>query len=211
MNNMRTIKLLCIVLTLLVAAPAAAQDNGITAQKEKILKKRAKEKVGQFCDYVAFIASKDKKYKTRLWYVDQAYKLFVNNAKAIYDADNPKLKIRDATIMQVTSLRSKRPRNVYLRTYLPRLANLQYPKVIVTSSDVSEMRLSEMQKIGDGIYTCTVYFYQYFIGLNGDQQILYKDRTEKRVQVFIVEDKTEDGTEYIVRLGDIYADTTESF
>ena len=88
------------------------------------------------------------------------------------------------------------------------VANCPY---LVTSTDVAEMKVSNLQKIGDGLYTCTVYFYQYFIGKSGDNNVIYKDKTNKRVQCYIIEEETEDGYEYIVLLGDIFADTTESF
>lgn len=206
---MKGIRIIIAVMALLLAMPMVAQDVSLDSKKQEMLKIRAKEKVGQFCKDVAFIASKDKPLKTRNYYVRQAYKLFLNNGLPIYDED--RTLIRDSTFMQVTSLRNKKPRNIALVVYLPRLADLKYPKVEVTSTDIQEMKVSAMRKIGDGAYTCTVYFYQYFIGMTGDNHIVYKDKTNKRVQVFIFEDKTEDGSEFIVRLGDIYADTTEPF
>lgn len=203
---MQKIKLFSLLLALLVAIPVCAQTD---SQKEEMLKRRAKEKVGQFCDYVTFIANKKKNLKTRLYYVDKAKNLFLNRGKALFDDDGSM--VRDSVIMQVTSLKAKKPRNVYLNKYLPNLANLKYPQVEVTSTDVAEMKVSNLQKIGDRLYTCTVYFYQYFIGKTGDNRVIYKDKTNKRVQCYIIEEETEDGLEYVVLLGDIYADTTESF
>jgi hypothetical protein len=194
------------VMALMMAVTMSAQTD---SQKEEMLKKRAKEKVGQFCDYVSFIASKKKNLKTRLYYVDKAKNLFLNRGKALFDDDGSM--VRDSVIMQVTSLKAKKPRNVYLNKYLPNLAQLKYPQIEVTSTDVAEMKVSNLQKIGGGLYTCTVYFYQYFIGKTKDNQIIYKDKTNKRVQCYIIEEETEDGMEYIVLLGDIYADSTESF
>ena len=203
---MDKIKMFSLLLALLFAIPVCAQTD---SQKEEMLKRRAKEKVGQFCDYVSFIASKKKSLKTRYYYVDKAKNLFLNRGKALFDDDGSM--VRDSVIMQVTSLKTKKPRNVYLNKYLPNLANLKYPQVEVTSTDVAEMKVSNLQKIGDGLYMCTVYFYQYFIGKSGDNNVIYKDKTNKRVQCYIIEEETEDGYEYIVLLGDIFADTTESF
>lgn len=199
-------RLFYMVMALMMAVTISAQTD---SQKEEMLKRRAKEKVGQFCDYVSFIASKKKNEKTRFYYVDKAKNLFLNRGKALYDDDGSM--VRDSVIMQVTSLKSKKPRNVYLNMYLPNLAKLKYPQVEVTSTDVAEMKVSNLQKIGDGLYTCTVYFYQYFIGKSKDNQVIYKDKTNKRVQCYILEQDTEDGLEYVVLLGDIYADSTESF
>lgn len=199
-------KLFYTLMALLMTMPICAQiDN----QKEDMLKIRAKEKVGQFCDYISFIANKKKKLKTRIYYVDKAKNLFLNRGKALLDDDGTM--IRDSVIMQVTSLKTNTPKNVYLNDYLPRLANLKYPEVEVTSTDIAEMKVSNLQKLGEGFYSCTVYFYQYFIGKYRDNQVIYKDKTNKRVQCFIFEEDTEDGIEYIVLLGDIFADTTESF
>lgn len=202
---MRKIRLFYVLLAMLMAIPMSAQTD---SQKEEMLKTRAKEKVGQFCDYVSFIASKKKNLKTRLYYVDKAKNLFLNRGKALFDEDGSM--VRDSVIMQVTSLKAKKPRNVYLNKYLPNLANLKYPQVEVTSTDVAEMKVSNLHKIGDGLYTCTVYFYQYFVG-KADNRVVYKDKTNKRVQCYIIEEETEDGLEYVVLLGDIYAGTTESF
>lgn len=203
---MTTQKLLYVVLAMLMAMPMNAQTD---KQKEEMLKIRAKEKVGQFCDYVSFVASKKKSMKTRLYYVDKAKNLFLNRGKALYDDDGSL--VRDSVIMQVTSKKRKEPRNVYLNSYLPNLAKLKYPEVEVTSTDVAEMKVSNLHKIGEGHYTCTVYFYQYFIGKTNENQVIYKDKTSKRVQCYIFEEETEKGTEYIVLLGDIYAGTTEDF
>ena len=202
---MKKIRLFYVLLAMLMAIPMSAQTE---SQKEDMLKTRAKEKVGQFCDYVSFIASKKKNLKTRLYYVDKAKNLFLNRGKALFDEDGSM--VRDSVIMQVTSLKAKKPRNVYLNKYLPNLANLEYPQVEVTSTDVAEMKVSNLHKIGDGLYTCTVYFYQYFVG-KADNRVVYKDKTNKRVQCYIIEEETEDGLEYVVLLGDIYAGTTESF
>lgn len=203
---MNKLKLFSLLLALLVTIPVCAQTD---SQKEEMLKRRAKEKVGQFCDYVSFIASKKKNLKTRLYYVDKAKNLFLNRGSALYDDDGSM--VRDSVIMQVTSLKVKKPRNVYLNHYLPKLAKLKYPQVEITSTDVAEMKVSNLQKIDEGLYMCTVYFYQYFIGKKGENNVIYKDKTNKRVQCYIIEQDTEDGFEYIVLLGDIFADTTESF
>lgn len=199
-------RLFYLVMALMMAITMSAQTD---SQKEEMLKKRAKEKVGQFCDYVTFIADKKKMYKTRMYYVDKAKNLFLNRGKALFDEDGTL--IRDSVIMQVTSLRAKKARNVYLNSYLPRLANLKYPKVEITSTDVAQMKVSNLQKIGEGRYKCVVYFYQYFIGKSGDGNVIYKDKTNKRVECYLFEENTEDGIEYIILLGDIYADSTQSF
>ena len=57
---MNKLKLFSLLLALLFAIPVCAQAD---SQKEEMLKRRAKEKVGQFCDYVSFIASKKKSLK----------------------------------------------------------------------------------------------------------------------------------------------------
>ena len=206
---MQKIRLFYVVMAIVMAIPLYAQTNTLDPKREELLKNRAKEKVGQFCNYISFIADKKKKLNTRLYYVDMAEKLFLNRGKALFDDDGSM--VRDSVIMQVTSLRNPKPNNVYLKAYLPRLANLKYPQVEITSTDVAEMKVSNLHKIGKNLYTCTVYFYQYFIGKTRDNKVLYKDKTYKRVQCFIIQEETEDGTEYVVQLGDIYADTTEPF
>ena len=176
------------------------------SRNDDMLKQRAREKVGQLCDYISFIGSKKKPLKTRLYYVKKAKLLFLNNAEHIYD-QNHKL-VKEAAIMQVSSIRRKTPQNRYVKDYLPNLANMKYPNVEIVSSDLAEMKVSNLLKIGDNLYVCTVYFYQYFIASSNEGRILYKDKTAKRVQVYIAVDDTEDGPEHIVCLGDVYVEST---
>ena len=95
-----------------------------------------------------------------------------------------------------------------MKTYLLNLANLRYSDVVITSTDVSNIKVSSLRKIDEDTYVCTCYFNQTFIGYR-DGIPVYKDRTSKYVKCYVYLESTEDGLEYIIRLGDVYATDTE--
>ena len=89
-----------------------------------------------------------------------------------------------------------------MKDYFSALAHLRYDTVKITSTKVNEIPVSKLQQIDDNKYVCTAYFEQIFIGYR-DGIPVYKDRTRKRVRIYVFADETVDGTEFIVLLGDV--------
>lgn len=69
---------------------------------------------------------------------------------------------------------------------------------------VTAFAQSDLQKIDDNKYVCTAYFEQVFVGYREGHPV-YKDRTRKKVKVYILAEETIDGQEFIVLLGDVTA------
>lgn len=200
-------KLTCILLLM------ACMATGLKAQTDDaqsgMLRRRAAEKVAQFNDYVAFIGSKKKPMATRQAYRTRALNLFCGRGNAYTEyLDNNTSVEREGVSMQTTSVnRPGRPTTSLMRDYLTRLSRLNYTDVQISSTDIANIQVSNLQKVDDNLYVCTCYFEQAFTGYR-DGVPVYKDITRKRIKCYVYQEETVDGTEYIVLLGDATATDT---
>ena len=137
----------------------------------------------------------------------------IKNNYNIYvtDKNNITHKIeKDGVTMQVTSVNHKDTTTLLLRNYLYRLARLKYDKVEIQSTEVSNIKVSNLYKIRNNEYVCTCFFKQAFIGYR-DGVPKYKDITEKKIECRIRVEHIagEPGPDYIILLGDITALDTQ--
>ena len=195
-NLSKRLTILC--LAMLIIGQMFAQ-NKITAQIER----RAAEKVGQMNDYISFMANKSKKTNTRIYYKKKALNLFVGCGES-YEEDGVK---KAGVQMEVTSVKRKAKTRRLMKDYFQSLIDLGYNQVSITSTDVAEIQVSKLQKVGDNLYVCTCYFEQSFVGLK-DGRPIYRDITRKHVKCYVITEETENGTEFMVLLGDVTADET---
>lgn len=210
---MKTRILLFAILALLSGKYANAQVyNDLDERTNKKIAERAREEVGQFTDYLKEIADKKIERKTRLYYKDIALKLFVGEGKAwveeILNSEGTRVVDRvnrNAVTMGVTSLRNPKPRKKPMADYLLGLAEIRYNAVTIETTDWHDMRVSEVRKVGDDKYECTVYFEQVFTSKGPDNIPGYSDRTKKKVTCYIDLVQTDDGLEILVQLGDVTA------
>lgn len=188
--------------------------NDLDEKTNKLIAQRAQEEVGQFTQYLQDIADKSISLKSRYKYKDIALTLFVGGGNEYYDEilddDNHVIdkKWHEPVKMWITSVNSSRKTKRYMKDYLKALAELKYKSVTISSTEWHDMKVSSIQKIGEGKYVCTVYFEQVFVGRGGDNQILYQDKTRKRVTCFVEVVRTDDGIEILVLLGDVEAGKT---
>ncbi len=178
-----------------MAVSVSAQQS-----KEEMLQRRAAQKVGQLCDYIEFIANPENSVKARTYYRDNALNLFINQGEA-YEENGRR---KDGVRMEVTSVNRKGKTSRLVKDYLNGLMKLNYSKVDISTTEVAKIRVSDLKKIDDDTYMCTCYFEQTFCGYR-DGKPVYRDITRKKVQCFLKAEPTEEGTEYIVMLGDITA------
>lgn len=172
---------------------------------DEMLKRRCAEKVKQMCDYIEMMANPKLKVNNRLHYRSTALNLFIGQGDS-YEEDG---RTREGVMMEVTSVNKANPYSYLMKTYFTNLINrLKYSKVVMQTTDVSAMKVSELQPISDDTYVCTVYFEQSFCGYR-DGRPVYKDITRKRVKCYVKVEQTEDGEEYIVMLGDVTATDTQ--
>ena len=209
MKTMNTILkfALASMIVLMSSISVSAQDYNYN--EEKLLQQRAKERVKLMNDYVSFMADKSKSKGTRYYYRKKALPLFIGKG---YEYEENGI-TKQGVMMQTTSV--NRPgvvKNMLLRDYFKHLINLRYSKVNITSTEIANMKVSDLKKVDSSgnttLYTCTCQYVQYFRGEYGDGS-LYTDKTTKRIVCYVEAEETEDGLEYMILLGDVEAISTE--
>lgn len=209
MNNSKFLKPIVSIILVFCSCLCYAQS----AKDIETLKIRAAQKVGLLNDYIAYIANPQKQTANRLKRKHSALALFVNNGRSFTEIveykDGKKETIeRKGAEMQVSSSNTKTIKKMLMSKYFDNLMSLRYKEVKIESTDIADMRVSQIQPYGDGRYVCSVYFDQNFIGKRGDGSS-YKDITRKWVVCYITVDKTVDGDEYMVELGDVHVESTK--
>lgn len=192
-------KILLLQFIVMIFAPMMAQ-NSIEDQ----IKRRAAERVAQMNDYISFMADKSNDLETRQYNKKQALNLFAGRG---YDYEENGIH-KEGVRMEVTSVNNTRPRAKLMRVYFNGLVNLTYQKVSIQSTEVSSIKVSNLQKVDNNLYVCTCYFDQVFIGYR-DGIPVYKDITRKKVKCYVEVQDAEDGLEYVVLLGDVHAIDTK--
>lgn len=181
---------------------------------EKEMADRAAQKVALFGEYIKDIARKhDESGKVvelqeRLYYCGKALNLFIGKGDSYYENGIE----RAGVTMETTSVnRSSKSRRL-LKNYLNGLANLRYSEVSIETTDVANIKVSNLQQIGENTFVCTCSIYQTFVGYR-DGRPVYKDITRKNIKCYIireeiVKDGGDRGYEFIVLLGDVTASET---
>ncbi|MBV3386446.1 hypothetical protein [Segatella copri] len=192
-------RILLLQFIVMIFAPMMAQNS-----VEEQIKRRAAERVAQMNDYISFMADKSNDLETRQYNKKQALNLFAGRG---YDYEENGIH-KEGVRMEVTSVNNTRPRAKLMRVYFNGLVNLTYQKVSIQSTEVSSIKVSNLQKVDNNLYVCTCYFDQVFIGYR-DGIPVYKDITRKKVKCYVEVQDAEDGLEYVVLLGDVHAIDTK--
>ena len=189
-------RILLLQFIVMIFAPMMAQNS-----VEEQIKRRAAERVAQMNDYISFMADKSNDLETRQYNKKQALNLFAGRG---YDYEENGIH-KEGVRMEVTSVNNTRPRAKLMRVYFNGLVNLTYQKVSIQSTEVSSIKVSNLQKVDNNLYVCTCYFDQVFIGYR-DGIPIYKDITRKKVKCYVEVQDVEGGPqEYVVLLGDVHA------
>ena len=192
-------RILLLQFIVMIFAPMMAQNS-----VEEQIKRRAAERVAQMNDYISFMADKSNDLETRQYNKKQALNLVAGRG---YDYEENGIH-KEGVRMEVTSVNNTRPRAKLMRVYFNGLVNLTYQKVSIQSTEVSSIKVSNLQKVDNNLYVCTCYFDQVFIGYR-DGIPIYKDMTRKKVKCYVEVQDAEDGLEYVVLLGDVHAIDTK--
>ncbi|MDR3796030.1 hypothetical protein [Phocaeicola sp.] len=187
---------ICLMLLFVGASAFAQNDAGIS----ELMKQRAQQKVAQMNDNISFMADKSKDLNTRNYYRGKALNLFIEKGEPFEEEGIHNTGVK----METTSIYRRKPSRRLMKDYFTGLVNLRYSKVDIQSTKVHEIEISDLQKIDDDKYVCTAYFEQIFVGYR-DGIPIYKDRTRKKVKIYILAEETIDGQEFIVLLGDVTA------
>ena len=192
------IRIRMVLLFMMVITQAFAQSSA-TEQ----IKRRAAEKVGLMNDYISYMANKKKSDKTRIYYKTKALRLFAGGGDS-YEENGVQ---KEGVQMEVTSINRKTKSRRLMKKYFQSLIDFNYNDVQITSTDVADIKVSQLQRIGENLFVCTCYFEQAFVGYM-DGRPVYKDITRKHVKCYVYAEETESGTEFMVLLGDVTADQT---
>lgn len=201
---MKIFRFIAIMLIALISISAFSQ----TADDDVMLKRRAAEKVAQMNDYISFMASKRKTTTIRYKYKDKALNLFVGKGYSYVENSINKEGVKQ----EISSRRNGRVsvRDRLTRDYFDALIKMGYSDVIINSTDIVNMKVSTLQQIDDNTFVCTVEYDQAFSGYR-DGRPIYQDITTKRIKCYVYREDTEDGYEYIVKLGDNYVEETRPY
>lgn len=194
MTNLK--HLICLMLLLIGASAYAQNDAGIS----ELMKQRVQQKVAQMNDNISFMADKSKDLNTRNYYRGKALNLFIGKGEPFEEEGIHKTGVK----METTSVYRVKPTRRLMKDYFTGLINLRYSKVDIQSTKVHEIEVSDIEKTDDNKYVCTAYFEQVYAGYR-DGRPIYKDRTRKKVNVYIMVEETIDGEEFIILLGDVTA------
>lgn len=177
--------------------------------EDNLIQQRAKERVRLMNDYISFMSDKSKSTETRYYYREKALPLFIGKGFEYEENGIPKKGVR----MQTTSVNRPGVTNILLlRDYFTSLVNLEYSEINITSTEIADIKVSDLKKVDSSnnktLYMCTCQYVQYFRGEYGDGYV-YADKTTKRIVCYVEVEDTEDGQEFIIKLGDVEAISTE--
>ncbi|MDE7441848.1 MAG: hypothetical protein K2M69_06765 [Muribaculaceae bacterium] len=201
MNNIKGI-FLSITAMLFFSLSGVAQLSG----QEDLIRRRAAQKVAQMNDYISFMASKQKSLKTRQYYSKKALNLFMGEGGP-YEENGVR---KDGVKMEVTNRTKKTKFNRLFKEYFSRLISLGYSDVDIKSTEVADIKVSNLKKVDDNLYVCTCQYDQAFIGYR-DGIPQYTDITTKTIKCYVSLEEVEGGVEYVIRLGDSTADETRPY
>lgn len=200
--KLRVKALIAILAVFGLASSVFAQVEG----NEEFIKRRAAEKVGQMNDYISYMADKGNTPKARKRRKVMALNLFIAKGYE-YVEDGVQ---KDGVQMQVTSKSRAKVGQPLMRVYFDNLIGKLniYTDVKIEATEVADIKVSELRKIDDNLWECTCEYDQAFEGWR-DGRPIYRDITTKAIKCYVISEDTEDGTEFIILLGDVYAIKTQ--
>lgn len=180
--------------------------NAQTTRIEELVKTSFVEKVEQMISYISLMANKQTPRETRLYYRTKALDSFIGsgNSYTVGGITNPPVQ------MEVTSVRTGRKTLIPMSNYFSNLININYINVNINYSKPTNIKVSGLQQIEEGLYKCTVQYEQTFQG-NKDNNSQYTDKIVKRAVCYLKKRQTNDGDEYVILLGDIHSMNSETF
>jgi hypothetical protein len=188
-------------MSLMICSIAFSQDIN-----DKVIKCRIPEVIAQLNDYISFIADKKQPLKKKMHYKEKALNLFIGKGYG-YEEDGVK---KEGVILEVASKNRKQTRRLLIRNYLDNLINRLggYSDVKITAPENANMKLSELIQVSPNLWVCECEFNQAFEGIR-DGRLIYRDITTKRIKCYVTAEETEDGREFVCKLGNVYAIDTE--
>lgn len=204
------------ILFVVIAIPTQAQTSTELSEEEKNqLARRVEDKLEDFLIYLGELASKTIPDEIREAAYELNLKLFIGECEPykVVDLYSGKEQWKDAVKMQTSSVNSSEPpKEQTMKKYFYKLRNnmLPYTDIIIEQSGV--VRVDNIRQVGLGKFEGVAHYFQIFAGYR-DKRLVYKDRTEKSVKLYIDGNyvETSEGAKrvYDIRLGDMKVRSTE--
>lgn len=188
---------------------ASAQE--LTEEDKRAFEKRVTDKVEEFQGYLSTIVNTQVNMSHRKAALESAMYLFVGNCEPYNETDEQGHMIKHRAVrMQVSSATRQTKTWQTMKKYLYNQLNntRRYARVVIRSADA--VRVGKIHKVDNGRYECVATFYQEYISYSSDGRIIYNDRTQKKVKIYITASEMPDGSIiYEAKLGDVYVVSTE--
>lgn len=118
---------------------------------DEMIIKSAADKTAQINDYISVMASKKKSTEIRKYYKTKALRLFLGDGYH-YVEDG---KEREGVLIEITSSLRKHVSQTLTRIYFDELIRLRFTNIIITSTEVANIKVSNLYQIDDSLYACT--------------------------------------------------------
>jgi len=197
-----------------IAAPTQAQTSTELSEEEKNqLERRVEDKLEDFLIYLGELASKTLPDEIREAAYELNLKLFIGECEPykVVDLYSGREQWKEAVRMQTSSINNSNINNQSMKDYFNKLKNNRsYTDIVIEQSGA--VRVDNIRQVGPGKFEGVAHYFQIFAGYR-DKRLLYKDRTEKSVKLYIDGNyvETSGGAKrvYDIRLGDMKVRSTE--
>lgn len=191
---------LLVIILLAASMPASKAQNTqnkalvLTGDQLAQFEKLTLKKVNDFQKYLGKMASKDYTNADKIVFKESALNNFINLGKGVY-----------IEISSMTGGQEKRTRKL-LPIYLDNLSRLPWARVELKAAKacyVSNLLQDGTDANGNPIYRGTATYYQEFVGYSREGNAVYRDITQKTIEVELRFTTDLDRPRWIVSLGDI--------
>ena len=197
-------KIFSLLLALAIFTPAVsfAQNIDLTPTQKEEIQDRAAQKIEAFLMQLQYVASKSSGVQDEA--IKSTLALFLEKGEPYYDTYG---NYNDGVKMQTATLRKNRHgkpiynRPILMKRYLNNMrGQVRYDNVQI--DQVGVVRVDNLRKVGEGKYEGMAYFLQAFRG-ERDGRLIYGDKTEKSVKIYVQLIDVGMGTTWQVYLGDM--------
>ncbi len=179
----------------------SSQGFIVSPEMEQDMIARSIQYVSSLNKNIAYMANKKNSIADREFTRKSALSMFIGEGYG-YEWNG---RMSDGVITETTSVRNPKPRRQQTQKYFSRLINMNYPQIEINSTQLHQIKASDLKKVGEGKYEVTVCYEQEFRASSDGGWMLYGDRTTKKIKVLIEVQDTVDGKALVIRLGDTLA------
>lgn len=190
-----------LLLVMITIISMAIKADGINYDRLRI---SITSRLCQLNDYISFMTDNYNDFETECYYKKQVLNIFVGRG---YDYEEDGV-YKDGVRLQINSKNMSKTRTMLVRVYLNGLVNNTNKDVLIEYPQPANIKVGDIQIIDDDNFVCCCYYDQAFVGQTNVTSIC-RDITRKKIKCYVERQETEDGFEYSVLFGDLYAVETK--